>query len=462
MKKIAILVNTAAFSKYYIKLGEALINKGHEVKFLVINKFSRDLYFSSDDFAHVVTCCDDKHSVDESFRLPDSILSWVMHPDYDRGCYYGFENEFKQKNGIVRVKKLYKFLEENLQLFKPDYIFYENVSNCYALLAAEISTRLGIKYLGLTASRLPGKSYFSIKGNEIKHLINNKIRDDKITEEDIKYATQYLDNLVSIQPDYMKFNGLSKASLSNVLSKKGPNFNSLITHLRHPRSVGIQMGIPMKSSIKYRLRDIYRIFNRKRINKFYHDGDIEFHSGMKYYLYPLHYHPESSTSLLAKHYNEFELIRNIAFSLRENEYLIVKDHISASGFESYDYYKKISNLPNVIFAKPEINVKNLALKCNAIITLTSTVGYEGVLLNIPVLLFGTVFYEDHPLVTRMHSYHDIRQKLDSIDKDKNNYYNYNLKFVAAYNSSCFDFSLDLRDKDTSEGIDVLVDVILEQ
>ncbi len=460
MKKIAILINTAAFSKYYIKLGKALMAKGNDVRFLVINEFSRDLYFSPDELNNVVTCKYDD-IIDQSFKLPDSICSWVMHPDYDRGCYYGFEDEFKQKKGLQEVKHLYKFLEDNLKDFDPDFTFYENVSNCYAHLAAEVSTNLGIRYLGITASRLPGKSYFSITGNEIKHHINQGIEDDEFTNEDINYASKYVNNLISIQPDYMKFNGLSKISLSSTISKKKPSFGSLITHFKYLNSVGIQMGVPLKSSVKYRLRDVFRVFNKKRINKLY-SNEVKFEPNSKYYLYPLHYHPESSTSLLAKHYDEIEVIRNIAFSLRENEFLIVKDHISASGFESYDYYRKIANLPNVIFTRPEVNVKSLLLKCNAIVTLTSTVGYEGVLLNIPVLLFGEVFYEDHPLVKKVDSYKDIRKLLDSLETENKDYSDYNVKFVAAYNNACFDFSFDLRDKDTSKGIDGLVDIILEQ
>ncbi|MCV5276724.1 hypothetical protein OFC49_38940, partial [Escherichia coli] len=73
----------------------------------------------------------------------------------------------------------------------------------------------------------------------------------------------------------MKFNGLSKISLSSTLSKKKPSFGSLITHFKYLNSVGIQMGVPLKSSVKYRLRDVFRVFNKKRINKLY-SNEVKF------------------------------------------------------------------------------------------------------------------------------------------------------------------------------------------
>lgn len=461
MKKIAILINTAAFSKYYIKLGKKLIEKGNEVVFLVNNEFSKELYFHSENTEHVITF-NSKLSVDADFKLPEDITSWILHPDYDRGCYYGFKNEFKQKNGYNEIKKMYYFLYLNLKKFKPDYVFYENISNCYAHLAYIAASNLNIKYLGLTASRLPSKFYFSQIGNEIKDNITTQIEKNQFTKDEINIAKKYIDNLVSIQPDYMVFNGLSNTSLLSILKKKKPSLHSIKTHIKYLSSVGLQMGIPIKSSLIYRLRDIYRLINKRRIKKLYQKADIIFSPQNKFYLFPLHYHPESSTSLLAKNYDEYEVIKNIAFSMKENEILIVKDHISASGFEKFNYYEKIANLPNVVLIKPDINVKSIVRQCNAVITLTSTVGYEAVLLNIPVMLFGTVFYEDHPLVTKINSYSEIRNILDSLPSNKKDYSEYNIKFVAAYYKECFDFSLDLRNKDTAEGIDLLTDIILEQ
>ncbi|WP_261818007.1 capsular polysaccharide export protein, LipB/KpsS family [Vibrio gallicus] len=457
--KIVILINTSAFAKYYIKLGDELSNSGCDIIYAVQNEFSKELYFSNDRM-NVVVCPDISKSKLDSVSLPNEFSSWMMHPDYDRGLYYGFSNEFSGANAINHIKNTYAFFSELFDEFSPDCVFYENISNGFANIAYEVCNRLDIQYIGLTSSRLPNMVYFSQFGHEIKYDIENYIKENEFSDEELTYAKEYIENISTVQPDYMKFNGLSNFSFKALFNKPMPSMHSLNVHFKYLYSAGYQTGIPIKSSLLYRLRDIKRYFNRKRIQKFYQDSVI-FNDNTNYYLYPMHYHPESSTSLLAKFDNEFEVIKNTAFSLREGEVLLVKDHISATGFEDYDFYRKVSSLPNVMLLKPELNVKELIPKCQAIVTLTSTVGYESVLLNIPVLLFGSVFYEDHPLVVKVTSHHDIRKKLDSLP-NLSDFTEYNRLYIAAYRRCCFHFTLDLRDKNTSQGIAELAKHIIRE
>src|SRR5690606_36008536 len=113
----------------------------------------------------------------------------------------------------------------------------------------------------------------------------------------------------------------------------------------------------------------------------------------KYILYPLHYHPEASTSVLAGTYlDELAVIKNISFSLPHGVKLYVKDHVSAYGYPSLEFYEKLKNLPNVRLLSPFENTKILIARSCAVITLTSTVGYEALLMGKRVFLYGRVFY----------------------------------------------------------------------
>ncbi|MGV2837474.1 hypothetical protein, partial [Pseudomonas shirazensis] len=91
----------------------------------------------------------------------------------------------------------------------------------------------------------------------------------------------------------------------------------------------------------------------------------------------MHFHPESSTSVLSPLYtNEFNNIINISNNLPVGVKLYVKDHMSAFGLQSPDFYRKVSALPGVRLVKPTQNIKKLILKSKGLITVNSTAGLE--------------------------------------------------------------------------------------
>src|SRR5690606_12013580 len=89
-------------------------------------------------------------------------------------------------------------------------------------------------------------------------------------------------------------------------------------------------------------------------------------------------------------------------------YLYVKDHKSAKGIHEYDFYKKISSLPNVRLINYDFNIKMLILNSKGVITINSTAGYEAVLLGKPVYIFGRVFYENFINVHKVFNFKELR------------------------------------------------------
>jgi len=167
--------------------------------------------------------------------------------------------------------------------------------------------------------------------------------------------------------------------------------------------------------------------------------------GEKFILYPLHFHPESSTSILAGTYlNEFEVIQNIAFNLPQGVKLYVKDHVSAYGYPEFELYKKLKKLPNVRVLSPHAPTKNLIKASLAVITLTSTVGYEALLLGKRVFVFGNVFYRFHKNVVQIANPSDLFNLfIKYLDNPPEIERHYNMQFVAAYYYSTEPGSLNL-------------------
>jgi len=194
-------------------------------------------------------------------------------------------------------------------------------------------------------------------------------------------------------------------------------------------------------TIYYFLRYICSRFKVGLVKRLY-QAPVE---GEQFFLCPMHFHPESSTSIVAGSYlDEYEVIRNIAFSLPEGVRLYVKDHISAWGYPSLDFYRRIKRLPNVRLLDPNAPTKQLIKASEGVITLTSTVGYEALLLNTRVYLYGRVFYEFHKGVIHVDNPAKLRNLLlagmaQPVDWDDD----YNNDFVCAYYQSTLPGSLNL-------------------
>ncbi|MET5832360.1 hypothetical protein [Enterobacter cloacae] len=117
---------------------------------------------------------------------------------------------------------LYDFFESIYKENEIDFIFYENVSNGLAETALRAGKKYSVQYLGLTSSRLPGQMLFSDDEVELASCVK-KLTDNldlsSLSKEEDSYIESYLKNIDTIQPDYMKTNGLSSINFLNVYLK---------------------------------------------------------------------------------------------------------------------------------------------------------------------------------------------------------------------------------------------------
>ncbi|HAS1239161.1 capsular polysaccharide export protein, LipB/KpsS family [Enterobacter cloacae] len=438
-----IIINNAILSNLYIEVAKYLQSKGHKIYIVTDSIFTLTKYKLRENKFDAVFVFEE-YSYSQHLENTGQHDSWNIHSDFDRNRYYkSVRGEGSYWSKVSNA--LYDFFESIYKENEIDFIFYENVSNGLAETALRAGKKYSVQYLGLTSSRLPGQMLFSDDEVELASCVK-KLTDNldlsSLSKEEDSYIESYLKNIDTIQPDYMKTNGLSSINFFKRVFKKR-DFREALTSVVYGLKGGntFQMGNTLLKSYYFNKREIVRTFCAKWLKSKYADPL----GTDNYYIYPLHYHPESSTSILAKFYDEYEVIKNIAFSLPNNSFLYVKDHISANGYEGFGFYKKLLNLPNVKLISPQVNTKGLIRSCSGVFTLTSTVGYEGVLLNKPVVVFGDVFYNEHPFVYKISGYRDIKKAFDfmnSIDIDKFN--NINKKFVAAYYRLTFPLQVDYR------------------
>ena len=218
-----------------------------------------------------------------------------------------------------------------------------------------------------------------------------------------------------------------------------------------------QFGTPLMSDYTYFKRTLANVYRARVARRYYCNIDEK----EDFFLYPLHYHPEASTSVGAKYTdNEFNTIKNIAISLPWGRKLYVKEHISAEGIRPPRFYRDLKRFTNIRLLAPTENTKKLIRDSLGIITLTSTVGYEALILNRPVIVLGDVFYSINPNCFTVRDFYllpeTVKKALNSkIDAQANH------DFIKAYWLACREGSV-FQKTDSNDANLALIGEQLEQ
>lgn len=417
---ILVLINAAPKYKYFFhELAKVFTKNGHEVYYAIdslsskymeplpeidngLNSFYFSKYFER-NFHTEMEC------------LYPCTYGEFFYSDFDRFLTHNYNlNKDKYYWNQARLC-LDHFFKEIIESKNIDFVLYENISNSFAYSAWRVSKLLNKKYIGLMGSRLPGRFEIqtSIIEDEVKKI--KRLALEPISEDDKKWFDEYRSNITFVQPDYMKNNSLNSVSLNKLfkINRLKTLYNIFKTILNVNDFYEYQRGSVWKKIFNNTSVNLHRFITAKITKKFFIGQKILTDSQEDFYVYPIHYHPESSTSVLAPEYtNEYSNIINIANALPFGTYLYVKDHISAKGIQSYSFYKKISNLPNVKLIDSSVNIKLLIKKSKGVITVNSTAGYEALLLEKPVYLLGRVFYECFPHVYRIKKIHEISSVIE--------------------------------------------------
>lgn len=430
-----ILINSAPQYKYfYFEIGVALERAGHRVYYAVDSKRSCILEplagldesantFFFDEFF--------KKHYESNLTSASNDVTWgdCFFSEFDRFLTHDFNLDKPEEYWEKAKHCLELFYEDLIKNLDIAAVVYENISNSFAFFAYRAAKSSNKKYLGLMASRVSGRFEIqtSILEDEIARIACLAELDP--TDDELKWYRMYRGNIINISPDYMLYNNLDKIGLMKLFSlKKIVHVIRLLkSYWKVDHFYDYQFGNPIRAITKGLQVNLTRKVSARRSLKYFEsDKAVEMSSQReKFYVYPIHFHPESSTSVLSPLYtNEFNNILNISNCLPFGVKLYVKDHLSAYGCQSTEFYRKVSALPGVRLVRPSHNIKKLILKSQGLITVNSTAGFEALILGRPVYLLGRVFYQDFPGVVRLNNFSAIPNSLEMLNVDE--------KQVAAY------------------------------
>lgn len=390
------------YHKFLVETGKALNRRGHKTFYAIDSPLNNWRYPEHPPEGEARIFSEFLAGFEESDEVPT--FPWrAFFPDFDRYENYGVNYGNKQGWYLRLGAALEAFFESCVRDWKIDAIVYEGVTNSYAFFANRVAKRLGIRYVGIQASRIPGRHELHGESEDVLRqrlknhyeMLEEGGQADAETEE---LVTIYMNGFVASTPDYMTKNGLL---LENPLSRyaKIKNLSTFARLLQYQMTrkgvahTNYRSGPPLSYSYHNAKRNAFRWLRSHFLRKYFQNPVV----GDSYYLYPIHFHPEASTSVNSRWYvDEYPVIKNLAFSLPPGCWLYVKDHPSAVGYPSLDFYRKVSKLPNVRLIPPGGNTKQLIKNSKGLITQTSTAGYEALVLHKPVWVLGEVFYDFHP------------------------------------------------------------------
>ena len=370
--------------------------------------------------------------------------------EYDTTNLFGVDRLLIKKPIEYQNKVLvYTFLfYENLFSQKEiTHYFTTGIAYMYNLASYQVAKRYNVKHISFYDIRNPYQKRttvsFGVK-NRFDNVVDDykKYKSKKVTPEMKEELDKFRNK--PVQPTYMK-NLINKQTINSILIKeffirfKKYYFDKNSKYDYFSRN---PFGLSYEKLRKLFYSKLLQLFSAKIFQK----SDIE---NDKYFLFPIHMYPEASTLVLSKYYvNQLETIINVSKTLPSHICLYVKEHKSAMGERKFNFYKELKKYSNIKVLSFKENTFDLINKSLGIITLSSTVGWEGLLLKKPVMVLGDVFYNDTGLTLPINSYNKLKKTVGKIvfknlSTLTNEYDDQLAYFVYCLNKNSFPFEFNV-------------------
>lgn len=320
------------------------------------------------------------------------------------------------------MESICKKAEWVAQHVKPDYAILCCVAGFHLVMMIRIFEKYGIKVLDFSNPRLPERFCFA---NELasNFPLLNKIYSEKkekgLTASEIKESREIIQRF---KEEHFKPSDSTRVKESwSQIVRKYQRYLKIIYQRRKIPNLVNNLYYPLKEKVM-----------RRFMSKF--EKPV---AGEKYVLFFLHVQPEASTSIMGKWYeNQLNLIENIVRSLPCDYKLYVKEHVWNFSTRPRGYHHEIKKFPSVRLITPFSSSYELITNSSAIVTITGTVGWEGILLQKPVITFGNVFYNIFDQVQKVENIEElpaiIKKRIDTVvDLDQT------LTFVSSVLASSF-------------------------
>lgn len=299
--------------------------------------------------------------------------------------------------------------------FRPDVIFFSGYPHSvYDFVIYFIAKWMGIKTI-----------FFEFTGILDRYLLATDIRIGSVALKEACQENQRRQYKVEdLGPDLQKYYqwhmahqvGAVQPALEESINKFS-GFNFLLL-----KSRVIFKSIGDGSFLKKFIGHLFKKF-QSNLKKEYIKLQVKPDFNKKFIYVAISFQPECSTSPLGGVFvDQLLMIKILSFCLPPDWVIYVKEHpyqwlphgLSYFNFRYKGYYKEIAEIKNVKLIPVETNSFELISQSQAVCTVTGSAGWEAVLRNKPVLLFGHIWYRDCPGVFKVNNVESCRQAIQNI------------------------------------------------
>jgi len=417
----AIFVTMGSIYQVYYDAYKEIENKFDNVGFYVCNKTNFEKNFRDDNKIkylkeweltnQILNTKIDKTKIEkfESLYFNDEALWQSLNND--RRIFLGKYIRHTQSytpyykyNDLLKIFQIFiECIEKFINEIKPDYIFSMVPTTIGDYLFYKVARGKKINYYSLKTVKVGNYQTFTQTISEehlvIKETFKNYINDNNIEKETLQEAKEYIKKFkngttayegnVSIPKEYKIFKIQDIKGLGKTIAKDILEIGTKKDH--HSRGL---------NTIKYLYDNQIKSYKANKFKSYTKErtiNNLDEVSNDNYVFFPLHAEPEIGITNLAKFYqNQIEFIRNIALQLPSKYKLLIKEHPRNIGRRSLNYYKKLLDIPNVDFVDFDLPSVEVIKRTKVVIVLSGNIGFESVMLGIPVMSFGSAMYNIFP------------------------------------------------------------------
>ncbi len=312
------------------------------------------------------------------------------------GCR--FIGSFEHRRALRLLEAGFRMFEQLFDEFAPDAVLSDGVACTMSYIQYAIAQRRGIPFLTLAAARVKDRFYI-IRNRQDRYerveALFEQYKRDGIANDLRREAEDFLEHFRStkLKPQYY----VEYAQPPKV------DFASL-------RTIGELVKRRRLDPDNYLLQSVWgamsgrvvRLAKNYVLDSGYFEPPVR---GEKYVFFPLHFQPEMTTLVLGPYaVNQIAVVENLAKTLPIDHRLYVKEHKASLGRREMGYYRRLRAIPNVRLISPYADSHDLILQSSAVCVISSTVGWEALLYEKPVISMGDVFYNAYDGVDYVDSF----------------------------------------------------------
>ena len=344
---------------------------------------------------------------------------------------------FNKNKRLFIAQELLRVFIQDVEQLKITHVFSEGIDDFISYFASIYCKQQHVNFIYLVVARIGSSVIFSNRLDNGVPSFNQKYEDSlcKIKRGSMYFAevNHFVSSYVKHkrQPDYIRDSDMLYKIFS--LSDIARMMNALCSYIRDRNGMHYDKNpflLPFT-----RLNKIKRNWQYRKLIKIEKKNNYNFRK-LNYFIYPLHFHPEAATLIQGRWFNnQQEIIRLISKNLPVGCLLIVKEHNLSVGLRPISFYRQVADLHNIVFVDDKVDIYDLIEHSKGVVTISSSMGLEALMMRKPVMCFGDVFYNASNNVYNVRDYTNIGEYIQKMLNHKFDWENFLALFYVVLKES---------------------------